>query len=131
MVFKSKAEGQELLRLLEEAHGLIPAERVKFVLWARNLCTPKEGPQGDLQHDVLYLDLLSVLPAQERWMSYLANARYNQVEAKLLTLFPDRVSLAYGEKFSHQHLQQAVVTLVVLHCRLELFGETAEAAEAA
>lgn len=103
----------------------------KFVAWAISLCTPKNGPEVDLQRDALYLDLLSVLPAQEQWMSRLAKAKYNEVEAQLLTLFPNRASLACGVRFSLRHLQEAVVTLVAVHCRLELFGEIEAAVEAA
>lgn len=64
-------------------------------------------------------------------MSNLLKMRYNEVEAQLLTLFPNRASLACGVRFSLRHLQEAVVTLVVVHRRLELFGEIEAAVEAA
>ena len=128
---KFENTGDRLLRLLEKAHGPTPEHMPQFVEWAKRLCTPKVGPWGDLQRDRLYLDLMSVSPAQNLWMSHLVYAKYDEVEGQLLALFPNRASLACGVSFSHEHLQQAVVTLVVLHCRLELFGETAEAAEAA
>lgn len=131
MGFNREAEGNKFLRRLEEAYGPIPEPMNQFVAWAISLCTPKNGPQGDLQRDALYVDLLAVLRTQEQWMSNLLKMRYNEVEAQLLTLFPNRASLACGVRFSLRHLQEAVVTLVVVHRRLELFGEIEAAVEAA
>ena len=64
-------------------------------------------------------------------MSSLPHAGHDDVYGKLLTLFPKRVPLARDKKISHEQIKQAVVTLVVVHRRLELFSETVEAAEAA
>ena len=129
--FNKVAEGAQLLQLLQEVHGPIPEQMPKFVAWAQGLCRFKRTLVYDCIRDPLYQDLLTVNSTREQWMSQLPHARHNAVEAKLLTLFPNRASLACGVSFSHEHLQQAVVTLVVLHCRLELFGETVKAAEAA